>query len=44
MKYLAQFVVEYDVQKVLFNLAYVVLKSMIDMNQLIIVIMAVVNH
>ena len=36
--------VEHDVQKVLFYFVYVVLKSMVDLDQLIIVIMAVDNH
>ena len=36
--------VEYNVQKVLLHLVYVVLKSMVDLDQLIIVIMIVANH
>ena len=44
MEYLALFVVEYIVQKILFHLVYAVLKLMVDLDQLIIVIMAVVNH
>ena len=44
VKYLALFVVEYYIQKVMFHLVYVVLKSMVDLGQLIIMIMAVVNH
>ena len=32
MEYMAMFVVEYDVQKVLLHLIYVLLKSMVDLN------------
>ena len=41
---LALFVVEPDVQKVLFHLVYAILKSMVDLDQIIILIMAVANH
>ena len=44
MEYLVLFVIKYDVQKVLLHPVYVVLKSMVDLDQLVIVIMAVVNH
>ena len=44
VEYLALFIVEYDVQKVLLYLVYAIFKSMVDLNQLIIVIMAVVNY
>ena len=44
MEYLALFVVEHDVQKVLLHLVYAVMKSMVDLDQLIIVIMAIANH
>ena len=44
MEYLALFMIEYDVQKVLFHLVYTVLKSMIDLDQLIIAIVVVANH
>ena len=44
MEYLAPFVVEHDVQKVLLHLVYAILKSMVDLDQLIIVIMVVANH
>ena len=36
--------VEYDIPKVLLHLVYAVLKSMVNLNQLVIVIMVVVNH
>ena len=44
VEYLALFVVEHNVQRAPFHLAYVVLKSMVDLDQLVIVIMAVANH
>ena len=44
MEYLALFVFEHDVQKVLLHFVYAILKSMVDLDQLIIVIMIVVNH
>ena len=44
MEYLTLFVVEYDAQKVLLHLVYTVLKSMVDLDELVIVIMAVTNH
>ena len=44
MEYLALFVVEYNVQRAPLHLAYVVLKSMVDLDQLVIVIMVVANH
>ena len=43
MEFLALFVVEHNVQKVLLHFVYTVLKSMIDLDQLVIVIMAVAN-
>ena len=44
VEYLALFVVEHDVQKVLLHLVYAVLKSMVNLDQLVIVIMAIANH
>ena len=44
VKYLALFVVVHDIQKVLLHLIYAVLKSMVDLDQLVIVIMAVANY
>ena len=44
VKYLALFVVKHNIQRILLHLEHVVLKSMVDLNQLIIVIMAVANH
>ena len=44
MEYLALFVIEHDIQKVLFHLVYPILKSMVDLDQLIIVIIVVANH
>ena len=44
VEYLALFTVEYDIQKVLLHLIYAVLKSMVDLDQLIIAIMVVANH
>ena len=36
--------VEHNVQRALLHLLYAVLKSMVDLNQLVIVIMVVANH
>ena len=44
VEYLVLFVIEYNVQKVLFHLMYAVLKLMVDQNQPIIVIMTIANH
>ena len=44
VEYLALFVVEHDVQKVLLHLMYAVLKLMVDLDQLVIAIMVVANH
>ena len=44
MGYLALFVVELVVQKVVLHLVYAILKSMVDLDQLVIVIMTIVNH
>ena len=44
VEYLALFVVEHDAQKNLLHFMYVVLKSMVDLDQLVIVIMTVANH
>ena len=44
MEYLALFVVEYNVQRALLHLVHAVLKSMVILDQLGIVIMAVTNH
>ena len=44
VEYLALFVVEYNVQRAPHHLAHAVLKSMVDLDQLIILIMAVANH
>ena len=44
VEYLALFVVEHNIQRALLHLVHAVLKSMVDLDQLVIVIMAVVNH
>ena len=44
VEYLALFVVEHNVQRAPLHLSHAVLKSMVDLDQLIIVIMAVANH
>ena len=44
MEYLALFVVEHDLQKILLHLMYAVLKLMVDLDQLVNVIMTVINH
>ena len=44
MEYLALFVVEHNVQKVMLHFIYAVLKLMVDLDQLVIVRMAVANH
>ena len=44
VEYLALFVVEHNVQRAPLHLSHAVLKSMVDLDQLVIVIMAVVNH
>ena len=44
LEYLVLFVVEYDIQKILLYLLYVILKSMVDLDQLVIVTVAVANH
>ena len=44
MEYLALFVVEHNVQRAPLHLVHVLLKSMVDLDQLVIVIMTVVNH
>ena len=44
VEYLTLFVVEYDVQKVPLHFVYAILKSMVDLDQLVIVIMVVANH
>ena len=44
MEYLALFVVEYNVQRALHHLTHAVLKSMVDLDQLVIVIMTLAKH
>ena len=44
MEYLALFVIEHNVQRAPLHIVHAVLKSMVDLNQLVIVIMAVANH
>ena len=44
MEYLALFVIEHNVQRALLHLAHTVLKLMVDLDQLVIVIMAIANH
>ena len=44
VEYLALFVVEHNVQRAPLHLLHAVLKLMVDLDQLVIVIMAVVNH
>ena len=44
VEYLALFVVEHNVQRAPLHLVHAVLKSMVDLDQLVIVIMAIVNY
>ena len=44
VEYMALFVIEHNVQRAPFHLAHAVLKSMVDLNQLVVVIMAIANH
>ena len=44
VKHLALFVVEYNIQKIMFHLVYAVLKLMVDLDQLVIMIMAIADH
>ena len=44
MEYQALFVVEHNIQRAPLHLLHAVLKSMVDLDQLVIVIMAVANH
>ena len=44
VEYLALFVVEYNIQRAPLYLVHVVLKSMVDLDQLVIMIMVVANH
>ena len=44
VEYLALFVVQHNVQRAPLHLIHVVLKSMVDLDQLVIVIMAIANH
>ena len=44
VEYLALFVIEHNVQRAPFHLAHTILKSMVDLEQLLIVILAVANH
>ena len=44
VEYLALFVVEHNVQRAPLHLLHAVLKSMVDLDQLVIVIMVVANH
>ena len=44
VEYLALFVVEHNVQRAPLHLAHAILKSVVDLDQLVIVIMAVTNH
>ena len=44
MEYLALFVVEHNIQRAPLHLVHAVLKSMVDLNQLVIVIMVVANY
>ena len=44
VEYLALFVVEHSIQRAPLHLAHAILKSMVDLDQLIIMIMAVANH
>ena len=44
VEYLALFVVEHNVQRAPLHLLHAVLKSMVDLDQLVIVIMEVANH
>ena len=44
VEYLALFMVEHNVQRAPLHLAHAVLKSMVDLDQLVIVIMGVANH
>ena len=44
VEYLALFVIEHNIQRAPLCLTYAVLKLMVDLDQLVIVIMAVANH
>ena len=44
VEYLALFVVEHDVQRALLHLVHAVLKSMVNLDQLVIVIVVVATH
>ena len=44
VEYMALFVVEHNVQRAPPDLVHAVLKSMVDLDQLVIVIMTVANH
>ena len=44
VEYQALFVVEHNVERAPLHLLHAVLKSMVDLDQLVIVIMAVANH
>ena len=44
VEYLALFMVEHNIQRTPLHLAHAVLKSMVDLDQLVIVIMVVANY
>ena len=44
MEYLALFMVEHNVQRAPLHLTHAILKSMVDLDQLIIIIMVVANY
>ena len=44
VEYLALFVVEHNIQRALLHLVHAVLKSMVDLDQFIIAILAIANH
>ena len=44
VEYLALFIVEHNVQRALLHLMHAVLKSMVNLDQLVIAIMAIANH
>ena len=44
VEYLALFMVEHNIHRALLHLAHAVLKSMVDLDQLVIMMLAIANH
>ena len=44
VEYMALFMVEHNIQRALLHLVHTILKLIIDLDQLVIIIMAVANH